>query len=218
MGLLCGLLDRSVKSRDGTCHTYNLPIDVLLLCTANQCRSPMAEALMRHRLESAGVAATVSSAGMYPGGASATNHAQATMAERGLDLSHHVSRTFDRPLINAADLVIGMTREHVREAVAVEPEALGRTFTLKELVRAGDTVGGRRPAESLEDWLDRASAGRELSSLVGVGHDDAYDIADPVGGSRLDYDTTANELDHLLGLLVTLVWPVGDNRKQECNA
>ncbi|MFZ6002963.1 MAG: hypothetical protein ACOYXM_03440 [Actinomycetota bacterium] len=47
-------LDRSVKSREQAWHTYNRPIDVLLLCTANQCRSPMAEVLLRRRLEEAG--------------------------------------------------------------------------------------------------------------------------------------------------------------------
>ena len=62
-------LDRAVNSRGGSARTYNPPIDVLLLCTANQCRSPMAEVLLRHHLAAAGIEATVSSAGLYEGGA-----------------------------------------------------------------------------------------------------------------------------------------------------
>ena len=56
-------------------------------------------------------------------------------------------------------------------------------------------------------WLARLSAARRREDLVGVGYDPAYDIADPVGGSRDDYDVTADELDGLLGRLVALAWP-----------
>jgi hypothetical protein len=49
-----------VKSIDGGSRIYNRRIDVLILCTANQCRSPMAEAMLRHRLEALGVDAVIS--------------------------------------------------------------------------------------------------------------------------------------------------------------
>ena len=49
-----GNLTDAVNSSEGPRHTYNPPIDVLLLCTANQCRSPMAEVLLRHHLAAAG--------------------------------------------------------------------------------------------------------------------------------------------------------------------
>lgn len=167
----------------------------------------MAEALLRHRLQEAGVAATVSSAGLHPGGRPATGHGVATMATRGLDLGGHQSRQLERRLVDGADLVIGMAREHVREVAVVAPGALHRAFTLKELVRAAEAIGPRRPHESLAEWLDRVGAGRRREDLLGVGHDDDFDVADPVGGTRGDYERTADLLDDLLTRLVRMVWP-----------
>ena len=100
----------------------------------------MAEALLRHRLESVDPTVTVSSAGIYPGGMPATGHGVATMAERGLDLESHRSLQVTSELLQSADLVIGMAREHVREVAVVEPAAVDRAFTLKELVRMAEAA------------------------------------------------------------------------------
>lgn len=178
----------------------------------------MAEVLLRRRIGDAGADVRVSSAGLHPGGRPATGHGQATMADRGLDLSSHRSRELDRSLIDEADLVIAMAREHVREVAVFDADALARTFTLKELVRAATAVGPRHGDEPLAQWLARVGAGRRRQALVGVGHDEAYDIEDPVGGSRSDYEATADELDHLLALLVDMVWPAAIHQGQEHSA
>jgi protein-tyrosine phosphatase len=198
-----------VKSREAGWRTYNRPIDVLLLCTANQCRSPMAEALLRRRLHDAGVDARVSSAGLYPSGNPATEEAISVMASRGLDIEPHRSRQVEPGMVRSADLVLGMAREHVREVAVLDGAALARTFTLKELVTSGRNVGPRRSGESLEAWLARAGTGRRRQSLLGAGHDDALDVADPVGSPKSEYVVTADELEGLLDELVGLVWPAG---------
>lgn len=178
----------------------------------------MAEVLLRHRLEQAGVDARVSSAGLYPGGRPATPHGQATVAQRGLDLSGFTSRRLSRTLIEEADLIVTMAREHVREVAADVPEALGRTFTLKELVRLGTAVGPRPSGSSLASWLASVSADRRREPLLGVGHDDAYDVEDPVGRGRNDYEATAEEIDELLARLVALAWPDATGHEQERSA
>ena len=164
----------------------------------------MAEALLRQHLASAGIDAQVSSAGLYPGGRPATAHGIEVMAARGLDTSGHRSRQLARALVEPADLVIGMAREHVREVAVIDSGALDRTFTLKELVRLGEAAGPRAADEPLAAWLGRIRRGRERQALLGIGHDPAYDVEDPVGRGREDYEATAHELDVLVARLVEL--------------
>lgn len=166
----------------------------------------MAEALLRHHLRVHGVAAAVSSAGLYPEGAPATPDAVKTMAARGLELADHRSRRVDADLVASADLILGMTREHVREVAVIDGASLARSFTLKELVRSGRNIGPRRSNETVGAWLSRAGTGRRKESLLGVGHDPELDVEDPVGRSRAVYQQTAEEIDALLTELVDLLW------------
>jgi protein-tyrosine phosphatase len=163
----------------------------------------MAAALLGRRLDEAGVKAVVSSAGLLFDGRPATDHGQAVMAGRGLDTSGHRSRKLQRGIVTGADLLIGMARTHVREAVALEPDVWTRAFTLKEIVRRGEERGGRAPGEPLEDWLARLHAGRRLPDLLG--DSEADDVADPIGGPRKAYERTAEELDGLTARLSRLL-------------
>jgi protein-tyrosine-phosphatase len=177
----------------------------------------MAEVLLRGHLAAAGVEATVSSAGLYEGGAPATDHGVSVMADRGLDLSAHRSRQVDAEMLGRADLVIGMARAHVREAAVLHPDTLRKTFTLKELARGAQAAGTRGPDEPLADWLARIARLRSRTDLVGVGYDDQLDVDDPVGRSRTDYEVTAALLDDLLGTVVALAFPA-DAHPQERSA
>jgi len=163
----------------------------------------MAAALLARRLDEAGLKATVSSAGLLFDGRPVTDHGLAVMADRGIDTSGHRSRRLTRDMIDAADLVVGLARSHVRETVALVPGALGRAFTLKELVRQGEAAGGRAAGEPLDAWLARLGSGRRPSDLLG--DSDADDVADPIGGPRRDYQRTADELDDLTGRLARLL-------------
>lgn len=161
----------------------------------------MAEALLRHRLAAAGIAGTVSSAGLWRAEEVASDGSVRAMAKYGLDLSEHRSRLLSRQLIDDADLVIGLACEHVREVVVLVPEAFGRSFTLKELVRRGEAVGP--VTGSLERWLDAVNDGRQLADLLGASTDD--DVADPIGRSDAVYRRTAAELSSLIDRLVILL-------------
>ena len=114
-----------------------------MVCTGNTCRSPMAAALLGRRLDDAGVKAVVSSAGLLFDGKPVTDHGLAVMAGRSLDTSGHRSRRLRPDLIAGADLIVGMARSHIREAVALSPEALARAFTLKEIVRLGERTADK---------------------------------------------------------------------------
>ena len=167
----------------------------------------MAEALLRDLIATHGLPARAISAGLYPSGSPATADAIKVMADRGLDLQAHRSRQIDDAILRPADLIITMTREHVREVAVSDVSFLEKTFTLKELVALGDTVGPRRSNEPLESWLARLGADRKRSALLGVGHDPDFDVEDPIGGTTAQYRTTAAELDGLLGRMAALLWP-----------
>ena len=96
---------------------------------------------------------------------------------------------------DGADLVIAMTRAHVREIVALDPSAWERTFTLKELARL---VRRERLAEVGEpgSWVARFGAGRTVYDLLG--DDERDDVADPYGGSLADTVMSPTEIDEQL--------------------
>jgi len=95
-----------------------------------------------------------------------------------------------------------MERQHVREVFVVDRESWPHTFTLKELVRRGETVGTGRPDETLPQWLGRVHSGRRPSELVGESLLD--DVEDPTGGDPWEYRRAVTEIDDLVERLVRL--------------
>ncbi len=183
----------AIVGRVPAARPYTRGIDILLVCTANQCRSPMAEGLLRRLLAQAGVGASVGSAGLLPGGRRATRDAIATMAGRRIDIRHHVSRTVTEQMLRDTPLTIAMTRYHVRELCAGRGAPFERTFTLRELVRRAEDIGGRVHGEPADGWLARLNVGRRAADLMG--DDPVDDIADPVGRPRAAYEATADVLE-----------------------
>lgn len=165
----------------------------------------MAEGLLRQRLADGGVEVEVRSAGSMPGGVPASAPGVEVLAARGIDLGGHVSRTMDPEEIAAADLVVGMERRHVLEALGRVPAAEAWSFTLRDLVARAESAPPRRPGEPLRVWAARLAAGRPRSALIGVGDDG---IDDPIGLPRAAYERTAAELEDLLGRLAARAWPV----------
>lgn len=176
---------------------------VLVVCSANQCRSPLAAALLRRALDGAMV--EVLDAGTGESGYPVTDETLATASRLGVDLSDHLSTSVDPALVDAADLVLTMERVHVRTIVVDDPDAWSKTFTLKELVRRGVEVGARGTGQSLAEWLTMLHEGRNRSDLLGASLVD--DVADPTSDRRFDHESLAEELDELVTATVGLVWP-----------
>ena len=111
---------------------------ILFVCTGNTCRSPMAEALMKDmiardsKLRARGI--EVDSAGFYPAGLPASREAIGIMKEYGLDLKGHRSQLIDQNLLNWADLVLVMEREHENDIYEQYQNVDGKIYLLSEYV------------------------------------------------------------------------------------
>ena len=118
------------------------PKKVLVVCTGNTCRSPMAEGWLNHKLagkgwvaESAGVAAW--------GGDPASPEAVEVMREIGIDISAHRNRPLTRALVNEAAIILAMTDGHRREIERHFPEAAAKVRLVKSF--------GAAPTEDVAD-------------------------------------------------------------------
>src|SRR5258708_3166420 len=138
---------------------------ILLVCTGNICRSPLAEALLHRALEQRsveGVSVTSAGTGAWDG-APASEGAYLVGLERGLDLSGHRARLLTRELVEEADLILTMARHH--RARVDELGGEGRVFVLGEYGgREGDEAEVSDPfGGDLDVYRDTCA---ELEALV----------------------------------------------------
>ena len=93
---------------------------ILVVCTGNACRSPMAEGFLK-KYFSAEDGFEITSAGIFTtGGMPPTPTAVQVMSEQDVDISGYLSTAFDKAVARAADLILVMSDMHkdfVREKV-----------------------------------------------------------------------------------------------------
>jgi L-threonylcarbamoyladenylate synthase len=120
---------------------------VLIVCTGNTCRSPMAAALARHELaqgqpeiptviESAGLAASE--------GEPMTPEAIEVLGSMGVAASRGGARPITREMVRRADEIWTMTDSHRRQIVTMDPSAAGKTTTIDPSGDVPDPIGGTR--------------------------------------------------------------------------
>lgn len=171
---------------------------VLVVCTGNVCRSPIAEGFLRRAFGArlgANAPQVVSAGTMGWTGSAADPGSVAAAAERGVDISSHRARELEPAEIARSELILGMATEHAQAVVAEVPEARSRTFTLKELVRLMDAlpeVDGATPERGLSE---RVAAADRLRADGFAGDPRDEGIMDPLGMPLDAFRAVAAELD-----------------------
>ena len=107
---------------------------ILVVCTGNICRSPIAERLLRRSLpvkkvDSAGVGALVDKP--------ADDSAMRIADKHGLSLEGHKARQFSASLGRQYQLILVMEQQQLEQVSKVAPEARGKTMLL------GHWLGGK---------------------------------------------------------------------------
>jgi protein-tyrosine phosphatase len=177
---------------------------ILVVCTGNICRSPIAEGFLRELFAARNAGIGVGSAGTVGwDGSEATPESVAAAEEWGADVSTHRARRLVAEMVREADLVVAMAAEHGERVVSLVPEARERTFTLKELVRILDTLPPADPdvgpEANLAQRVPQAHAARE-AGMAANPYD--QDVADPLGLGAESYRAVAWELNEWCTRLV----------------
>ncbi len=135
---------------------------IMFVCTGNTCRSPMCEAMLRHRLHLLGRDdIAVGSCGLSAQeGAPASPNAVLALAELGIDLTAHRARQATPALLADADRILCMSEMHLTLLALLAPEAAPRAALLGRGV--SDPFGG-----DLDEYrAARDIISRELTLLI----------------------------------------------------
>lgn len=155
---------------------------VLAVCTANICRSPLIEVLLRAELDP--VLFEVASAGVQGWDRQPMDTMAAMELMRlGHEPGKFRSHAIDSYLVDSADLILTATKAHRSEVLAMNPRALRRTFTLVEFATLCEKVDGAYPTALV------AEAARQRSLAPAD-----VDIPDPYRRSPEVHRQTADQI------------------------
>ncbi|QAY74720.1 low molecular weight phosphatase family protein [Agromyces protaetiae] len=183
---------------------------VLVVCTGNVCRSPMAEQLLRVRFAAAGVEVEVSSAGTAAlVGEPMTSEAAELSRRFGGVPDAHRARQLTADLVAEADLVLTASRTHRAAVAQLLPRAARRAFTLREFARVAEFVANDPSSELDSDAAPAASPDAVLDILsMSRGYapprpdPEADDVVDPYRLSSDVYEEAGRLIDESTAAIV----------------
>jgi len=128
-----------------TARSRHVIRSILFVCTANICRSPTAEGVLRKLLASSGLADSISiaSAGThdYHLGKPTFPLAMEVAKRRGYDLTSHVARQLKGNDFDEYDLILAMDASHLRSLRSIAPTRCKQKIEL--FLEYGDKFHGK---------------------------------------------------------------------------
>ncbi|CAM3699809.1 low molecular weight protein arginine phosphatase [Cohnella lubricantis] len=182
------------------------PSRILIVCTGNTCRSPMAESMLRKLAEQKSLPIEVKSAGVSAvNGLPVSSHAAEALRKRDLPVPEG-SSALTAETAEWADLILTMTSGHKRAVLERYPSAAGKIYTLKEYALSGEAaMADLAEAERIyADWQLKQALGESLSAedrerlLELQRRLPSFDVADPFGGPLEVYESCAEEIAEAL--------------------
>jgi protein-tyrosine phosphatase len=115
---------------------------ILMVCTGNICRSPVAEAIMREEARKRGLFVDVDSCGIerYHVGEAPDSRSQTSARDRGIEIGHLRARQFSRLDFDSFDVIFAMDRGHLA--------------TMADMARSANDIGKIRLMLSVLDETD----------------------------------------------------------------
>ena len=142
---------------------------ILMVCLGNICRSPLADGLLRHKVQRDGISATVDSAGTanYHTGGPPDERMTETAMNNGIDLSSLRARQFGVSDFDSFDLIYVMDHSNYHNVTRLargEEDVQKVKLILDELVHSNTIqevpdpyYGGQAGFDHVFDLLDRAT-------------------------------------------------------------
>jgi len=149
---------------------------ILIVCTANICRSPIAEAILKQLVADRPDADQwyIESAGTWANyGSPAAELSQFVVQRMGLDISTHQSQPVTLELMQQSDLILTM-EDQQKEGLALQFKAYAdRIFMISEMIGRVDNI----PDPIGGELVDYQETARVLERILSEGLDRIYQLA-----------------------------------------
>lgn len=108
-------------------------MNILIICTGNTCRSPMAEGIFKAFIKDNHLNIQTSSAGTFAfDGDKVSDHSVTALKKKGMDISNHKSTLVHEDLVIKADIILTMANSHKQNLIKKFPGIKNKVFLLNE--------------------------------------------------------------------------------------